>query len=130
MWFQRLQAAANQKQSYLNQGIQRLNFGFMPEYFDDTKNVKTNGLMALRWCVECLKVKNIKSYGIDFFEAPYQHYHINTGTPEVLEHQPSKGKVAKEEFLEVCRNSPSTQIEIYTYADFSMYDIPENLTFL
>ena len=115
---------------YTNQDLGHLNFGFMPSFFDDTKNMKTNGLMTVRWCIECLKVDKVRIYGLDFFEAPYQHYHINTGSPEVLEYQPGKGRIAKEEFLDVCKTATNSSIEIYTYADFSMYDIPENLTFL
>ena len=115
---------------YLNQSLSHLNFGFMPSFFDDTKNMKTNGLMTVRWCIECLKLDKIRIYGLDFFEVPYQHYHINTGNPEVLEYQPGKGKIAKEQFLDVCKSANNSSIEIYTYADFSMYDIPENLTFL
>ena len=93
-------------------------YAFIPTDTIKTK-VKTAGLHAVFYAVKVLKRKDIEILGLDFFEANYLTEHVVSRKPEPQDYQPAKGKIAKEQFLNLVEANPDVNFKIHTYADFS-----------
>lgn len=89
--------------------------------------VKTAGLHAVFYAVKVLKRKDIEIFGLDFFESNYLTEHVISKKPEPQEYQPAKGKIAKEQFINLVKENNNVNFIINTYADFSNVSL-DNLT--